>query len=96
MKPSTITQIANNALISQGYLSLILSGERRPSWPVSQRLEKATGISAVDWIDGRVDRDFLLKNYRPVSGLSNEKPAEGNVNKPAEKGLNGGRKCCAG
>ena len=57
------TKIASEVKISDAFLSLILSGQKRPSWRVSKRLEKVTGISAVDWIDGRVDRDYLEKNY---------------------------------
>jgi len=79
MKSIPVTHIAKSASISQSHLSLILSGNRRPSWPVSQRLEKATGISAVDWIDGRVDREYLFENYCPASGLSNEKATRGTV-----------------
>jgi transcriptional regulator with XRE-family HTH domain len=57
--------IAHKAKITPSMMSQILAGKRRPSWPLSERLEKATGISAVDWIDGRVDRKYLLENYRP-------------------------------
>jgi len=64
-KRLTLSQIAKEAKVSPQGLTNIVNGHRRPSWPMSQRLEKATGISAVDWIDGRVDRDYLEKNYSP-------------------------------
>ncbi|MBA2882972.1 transcriptional regulator with XRE-family HTH domain [Desulfosalsimonas propionicica] len=65
MKKGLQTIIAKRAKISLPFLSLILSGQKRPSWRVSKRLEKVTGISAVDWIDARVNRDYLEKNYCP-------------------------------
>lgn len=74
--------IAHKAKITSSMMSQILTGKRRPSWPLSERLEKATGISAVDWIDGRVDREYLLENYCPASG---KKPEKENANKREEE-----------
>ena len=65
MKKINQTSIAKDTGISLPFLSMVLSGKKRPSWPVSQRLESATGIPAVLWIDGQVDREYLRKNYRP-------------------------------
>jgi transcriptional regulator with XRE-family HTH domain len=61
---TTITQIAKKGRLSLSGLSNILTGNRRPSWPTAKRLEAATGISAVDWIDGRVDREYLNNHYK--------------------------------
>lgn len=71
METIKLTDIAAKAGISQSYISLILSGDRRPSWPVSQLLEKTTGISAVAWIDGKVNRKFLEEHYNP--GIANRR-----------------------
>ena len=74
MKRLSLSQIAKEAKVSPQGLTNIVNGRRRPSWPMSKRLEKVTGISAVDWIDGRVDRDYLEKNYCPDNsdGRKNE------------------------
>jgi transcriptional regulator with XRE-family HTH domain len=57
--------LAHKAQITASMVSQILNGKRRPSWSIAQRLELATGISAVLWIDGQVDREYLKNNYRP-------------------------------
>lgn len=58
-------QIARDAQISPQSLTNIIKGRRGASWPACKRLEKATGISAVAWIEGRVDRNYLNENYDP-------------------------------
>lgn len=65
METIKITQIAQKAGITQGYLSNILIGNRRPSWNVSEQLEKVTGIPAVKWIKKEVTHNYLESNYRP-------------------------------
>jgi transcriptional regulator with XRE-family HTH domain len=59
------TKIAKAATVSVSFVNLILSGKKRPSWDVAKRLEAATGISAVLWIDGKVDREYLNEHYNP-------------------------------
>lgn len=66
------TKIAKDADISVSLINQILSGQKRPSWDTAKRLEKASGLSAVDWIEGKVDRECLSKKYRPDIKQSNK------------------------
>ena len=56
-----LSSIARDSGLTPQALINIVNGHRRPSWPVSKRLEKTTGISAVKWIDGKVDRKYLTR-----------------------------------
>lgn len=52
---ATQIEIANKAQISQQFVSKILSGVRRPSWPTAKKLAGATGTSPVLWLEGTPD-----------------------------------------
>jgi transcriptional regulator with XRE-family HTH domain len=54
--------ISQKAKLSEPCLSNILAGRRRPSWSTAKKLETATGIPAVEWIEGRVDREYLIRH----------------------------------
>jgi len=54
MKP-TITNIAKQAGISQGFLSNILCGRARPHYRTAKKLGTVTGTDPVLWIEGSVD-----------------------------------------
>ena len=45
-------EIAKTAKVSQGALSNIMNGRRRPSWPASKRLAAATGTAPEIWLEG--------------------------------------------
>lgn len=47
--------LADKAGISDGYLSLIISGLRRPSWHNAKALAKATGTTPELWLEGSPD-----------------------------------------
>ena len=44
--------IARKANISDGFLSMVLAGKRRPSWATAKRLAKVTNIDEKIWLDG--------------------------------------------
>ena len=66
MRRIKLKNIAEDAEISPQLFSNILKNVRRPSWEKAKRLEQATGISAFSWMEGMVDREYLLKNYNPI------------------------------
>ena len=70
-----LKNIAEDAGISPQLFSNILKGVRRPSWEKAKRLEQATGISAFSWMEGVVDRQYLLKNYNPIMMRLDAEPA---------------------
>ena len=45
-------KIARQAGISRSFLSLVLSGKRRPSWTKAKVLSKVTGTRPELWLDG--------------------------------------------
>ena len=45
-------KLAENAGISPAMLSLILKGERRPSWKTAKRLAEVTDTKPELWLDG--------------------------------------------
>ena len=45
-------QTAKKLKISEAYLSLLLSGNRRPSWTIAKRLAKFFGTTEKIWMDG--------------------------------------------
>ena len=47
-----IQKIATQANISRTYLSMILSGVRRPTYEIARRLARATDTDAVLWLSG--------------------------------------------
>jgi transcriptional regulator with XRE-family HTH domain len=52
MKNKTQLDICKQAAISSGFLSLLLSGDRRPSWPTAKRLAEVTGTEPALWLEG--------------------------------------------
>ncbi len=52
METQTQYQLAENAGISAAMLSLILKGERRPSWKAAKRLAEVTDTKPELWLDG--------------------------------------------
>lgn len=61
-----ITEIAEKANITQGALSNILSGRRRPSWSVAKRLAQVTNTTPYLWLEGAPDEiRSVLKDFEP-------------------------------
>ncbi len=56
MKHGTKTIIAKKAGISDAYISMILSGKRRPSWQNAKKLAKITHTKTELWMEGDSDR----------------------------------------
>jgi transcriptional regulator with XRE-family HTH domain len=56
MKHGTKTTIAKKTGISNAYLSMILSGKRRPSWQNAKKLAKVTHTKIELWMDGDMQR----------------------------------------
>lgn len=56
MKRGIKTQIASKAEVSDSFVSRLLKGKKRPSWPTAKRLVKAVPGTTVDlWMDGTPD-----------------------------------------
>lgn len=66
MKRISLTKIDGTAHTTPQCLSNILAGRRRPSWRLAKRLEGATGIRAVAWIEGKVSRQSLKENHELI------------------------------
>lgn len=67
-----ITEIAKKAGITQGALSNILSGRRRPSWSVAKRLAQVTNTTPYLWLEGTPDEiKSALKILNQKLGLKN-------------------------
>jgi transcriptional regulator with XRE-family HTH domain len=47
-------ELAKRAGITEGMVSFILSGERRPSWDVAKKLAKATGTDPYLWMEYKI------------------------------------------
>jgi transcriptional regulator with XRE-family HTH domain len=52
MKRGTQKQIAEMVGVSSSFVSQILSGIRRPSWPMAKALANATDTKPELWLDG--------------------------------------------
>jgi transcriptional regulator with XRE-family HTH domain len=52
MKRGTQKQIAEMVGISGSFVSQILSGKRRPSWPMAKAIANATNTTPELWLDG--------------------------------------------
>ncbi len=52
MKKTTITKIAQQAGISQGFLSNILCGRRSPHYKTAKKLAAVTETEVVLWLEG--------------------------------------------
>ena len=71
MKHGIQKQIAEAAELSATMISLILSGNKRPSWSTAKRLAAATNTAPVLWLEGSPNEikkalsqesDTLMKN----------------------------------
>ena len=52
LKRGYITKLARCAGITQGYVSSILVGRKRPQYPAAKRLAAATGTDPIIWLEG--------------------------------------------
>ncbi len=48
----TQTKLAKKVGVTQQFISKILRGKSRPSWPTAKRLAEATGTDPVLWLEG--------------------------------------------
>lgn len=48
-------ELANKLNISRGMVSLIMSGQRRPSWDLAKKLAEATGTDPYLWMENKPD-----------------------------------------
>ena len=49
---TTISEIASRTGISQGFLSNIICGRRKPHWKTAKKLAFATNTSPILWVEG--------------------------------------------
>ncbi len=56
MRHGIQTRIANKAKISTAYISMILSGKRRPSWQNAKKLAFITKTRPELWLDGEPEK----------------------------------------
>ena len=49
-------ELAERAGVSEGLISMIVSGARRPSWDVAKKLCKITGTDLQLWMEGNADK----------------------------------------
>ena len=52
MKTMTQTQIAKDSGVSPGFISLCMSGNKRPSWGTAKKIAAATGTDPIVWLEG--------------------------------------------
>ena len=75
----TQADVARQAGISEGFLSQILSGTRRPRWKKAKRLAKATETTPDLWLEGapaEIREATGLKKpdcYKPVPAPKNRR-----------------------
>ena len=48
-------ELAKKAGITEGMMSFILNGERRPSWDIAKKLAEATGTDPYLWMENNTD-----------------------------------------
>jgi transcriptional regulator with XRE-family HTH domain len=63
MKKKTQRILAQKAMISEPFLSLIVNGERRPSWKVAKRLAAVTKTKPELWLEG--EPEHMQRIARP-------------------------------
>jgi len=51
MKRGNQTKLASKTNISEAFISQILSGKRRPSWPTAKKLAAATRTRPAIWME---------------------------------------------
>ena len=56
------TKLAKRVGVSDGALSLYLSGKRRPSWTMAKLLAKTTNTTPELWLDGSPSEIRLVLN----------------------------------
>ena len=57
----TQTQLAKKIGTTQGYISLIISGKRNPSWLLAKKIAEITGTDPSEWMEPEKDRAKLLE-----------------------------------
>lgn len=71
MEKMTQAAVAREAGISEGFLSQILSGVRRPRWEKAKKLAKATETTPDLWLEGAPaeirEATGLLKEVRSLN-----------------------------
>jgi transcriptional regulator with XRE-family HTH domain len=56
-------ELAKKAGITEGMMSFILNGERRPSWDVAKKLAAATGTDPHLWMESETEAKIkAIKN----------------------------------
>jgi transcriptional regulator with XRE-family HTH domain len=65
MKRGIQNEIVDKVNISTAFISQILSGKRRPSWPMAKKLSKATNTEPELWLEGSPEkiREALDANF---------------------------------
>ena len=60
----TQTEISKKLNISQQYVSMIISGKRRPSWDIAKKFAELTGTTASFWMEAKPDvmKDIIKNN----------------------------------
>lgn len=54
---------------SESYISQLLSGHRRPSWPIAKRLAHATNTTPYLWLEGSPNEiKEVLEKALPIQG----------------------------
>jgi transcriptional regulator with XRE-family HTH domain len=56
MKRGIQTILSKKSGISEAYISLILSGQRRPSWNNAKKLAQTTNTKPELWLDGEPEK----------------------------------------
>ena len=72
MKQADIYKATN---ISRSSISRILSGDRAPSWEMAKKLEKATGVKILYWMES-ISNPSALSKQLALKGLSNDNKSE--------------------
>lgn len=52
----TQNELAEKAKLSQGYISMILAGDRRPSWDQAKVLARITRTDPALWMEGKPEK----------------------------------------
>jgi len=63
MMKNTQRKLAKKTGYTEGFISYILNGKRRPAWPAAKILAEATGTKPELWLDGKPEQiKAALKN----------------------------------
>ena len=65
-------EIAKRTGLSEAFISLLLSGGRRPTWKTAKLLEAVTGVNAVVWLEAPPNQiRAALEGVGPLSERGN-------------------------